>query len=159
MKGENNKKPCCKKVQCYLENMHITLKFLGEIREGKAEEVANALGPVLFSSFPIVCRGLGAFPNEKSARVLWAGIESPGLLELHSKLSAKLLDLGFEQEKFTPHLTIARARGQSNLSPIIEKYRGAIFGECTTSSFSLKKSTLTPNGPAYEVFRSFSVKV
>ncbi len=140
-------------------NIHITLKFLGEIDGGKAEEVSRALDSVEFSPFPLTCKGLGVFPSEKSIRVLWAGIESPGLLELYSRLEPRLTGLGFEKEKFVPHLTIARAKGKANLTEILAKFRGEVFGECNVTSFSLKKSTLTPEGPIYEDILSVSVKV
>ncbi len=140
------------------ENIHITLKFLGEISGNRAGEISRAMDSTEFSKFPLICKGLGAFPSEKSVRVLWAGIESPGLVELHSRLEPKLAQLGFEKENFTPHLTIARARDRARLDSVLSKYREEVFGECVVSSFSLKKSALTPKGPVYENIHSASVK-
>ena len=139
--------------------MHLTLKFLGEISEGKAKEASNSLDSLTFSPIPLTCRGLGVFPSRNLPRVLWAGIESPGLVALHSKLEPKLLELGFAREDFTPHLTIARAKGKVELKSILEKYSGELFGECLIRSLHLKKSTLTPEGPVYEDVHSVSVKI
>ena len=141
------------------KNLHITLRFLGDITGSKAREGSEAISSIKFSPFHLACRGLGVFPSEKSIRVLWAGIESPGLLELCLKLEPRLTELGFEKERFTPHLTIARAKGKANVTEILAKYGGEFFGECAVNSFSLRKSTLTPDGPIYEDVRSVSVKV
>ncbi|MFH1470533.1 MAG: RNA 2',3'-cyclic phosphodiesterase [Candidatus Micrarchaeota archaeon] len=137
------------------KSMHITLKFLGDINEDKATEISGVLGAIEFFPFPLVCKGLGTFPNEFSPRILWAGIESPGLLELHSRISPKLEQLGFEKEQFTPHLTLARAKEKVQLSTLLEKHRSEPFGDCAINLFSLKKSTLTPNGPIYEDIHIF----
>ncbi|MFH0817853.1 MAG: RNA 2',3'-cyclic phosphodiesterase [Candidatus Micrarchaeota archaeon] len=140
-------------------SMHITVKFLGEIDDGKIEKISEIMDSVRLIPFPLACRGLGVFPNEKFIRVLWAGIESPGLNKLYSELAPKLLALGFGPEEFVPHLTIARAKGKANLDSILAKYRNEVFGECAISSFSLKKSTLTQTGPVHEDLHRVSVKV
>ena len=144
------------------KNMHITLAFLGEISEERAREVSAAMGALDCSAFPLSCAGLGAFPSRKSARILWAGIESPGLLKLQKGLEQKLSGLGFEKGDFTPHMTIARAKSQASLDSLLEKYSGFQFGSCTISSIFLKKSTLAPEGPVYETLyehRLRSVKI
>lgn len=138
--------------------MHITLKFFGEITPGKANEISSAMDATEFSAFPLACKGLGVFPSRNFVRVAWAGIESPGLVELHKKLEPKLAGLGFQKEDFTPHLTIARAREKVRLDQLLDKYANEPFGDCLIDSFHLKKSTLTPHGPVYEDVHSVSVK-
>jgi RNA 2',3'-cyclic 3'-phosphodiesterase len=141
------------------EAMHLTMKFLGEIDEAKAKEVSKSLDSLIFSPLALTCRSLGVFPSRNFPRVLWAGIESPGLIGLHSKLDQKLAGLGFQKEDFTPHLTIARAKEKVELESVLEKHSGELFGECLVHSLYLKKSTLTQNGPIYENVHFVSVRI
>jgi 2'-5' RNA ligase len=143
------------------ENMHITLKFLGEIDETTGAHVSEVLDSVAsqVSPFKLTCRGLGVFPSRKFVRVLWAGIESPELVRLSSNLEPRLKELGFKEEKFVPHLTIARAKDRAQLDGLLEKHGDTLFGECTVDSIHLKKSTLSPGGPIYRVIHSAPVKI
>jgi len=100
------------------ENMHLTLQFLGEVEEAQMNGIVAAMQAAAadHAPMPVHLDGLGAFPNPRRPRVLWAGLAAPpGLAELQAKLSAVLDELGFppERSRFTPHLTLARARGQA----------------------------------------------
>lgn len=137
------------------ENLHITLKFLGEIDESKAREIKNIIGSIKFSPFEVNCMGVGVFPNEKYIRVVWVGVESNGILEkLAEELNDKLEKIGFltAKEKFTSHLTIARVKRKVDLHTFIPKHKNDFFGQFTVmeGDIKLKKSTLTPKGPIYE---------
>lgn len=98
------------------ENIHLTLKFLGEVPEDMLDYLVAALTPLgeRHSPFEIEARGPGAFPNPRRAKVLWAGVGAGAdeLKALASDVEGALGPLGFERERrpFTPHFTLGRAR-------------------------------------------------
>ncbi len=138
-----------------LENLHITLRFIGEVPQPVVNEIMNKLKTVTYQKFKIKVRGLGAFPNNSNPRVIWAGITegSKELSELHEIIEKLVGKYGIKDDKeFTPHLTIARVRSQRNkqhIITILEKYRDLEFGEQSVECIKLKKSVLTPRGPIY----------
>jgi len=98
--------------------MHLTLKFLGNVADGDVPEICSVVAAAAaeIDPFEIICRGLGGFPNSREARTLWIGIEQGNdeLRELQSAIDTALSKkLGFakEQRGFTPHLTIGRVKG------------------------------------------------
>ncbi len=143
------------------ENLHMTLKFLGEIPEDKAEAVATAMERCLegFGAFDVVIRGLGAFPTNKRPRVIWAGFAVNGekFVAMNKSLEEKLSELGVQMgERFHPHLTLARARsarGKEELVALLERWKNAELGDFRVEKVELKKSTLTPKGPIYSTLR------
>jgi 2'-5' RNA ligase len=145
------------------ENLHVTLKFIGEAAPHKLDEIVAALS-VVRSGQPaeLQFRGLGFFPNEKRARVLWVGTDaSPNLAAIAGDIVQQLEPLGFPPEKrtFTPHLTLARL-GAPGIS---ERLRGAVrenverdFGALRAGKFHLIESKLKPSGAEYTTLRSFA---
>lgn len=139
------------------ENIHITLKFLGDTDEAKAEQIIQAIQSAAagIAPFEAKLKGAGVFPNPKFVRVVWAGIEGAEPLgKIAGKLEELLAPLGFEREKraFSPHLTVARVRsprGSERLAPILEKYKNADFGAFPVAEIKLKKSVLSREGPTY----------
>jgi 2'-5' RNA ligase len=146
-----------------LENLHVTLKFLGEIRDTKLDAVRTTLAQIRSEqAVKLEFRGLGFFPNEKHPRVFWAGIEaSTNLAELAGDVDGAMEKLGIprEQRSFSPHLTLARFERQG----MQEKLRSAIaenaqrdFGTLQTNEFHLIQSKLKPSGAEYTTLASFS---
>jgi 2'-5' RNA ligase len=139
------------------ENVHITLKFLGETNEDYIEPIyrviKNATQDV--NKFNIILEGAGVFPNQKYLKVIWLGIKQGEKLgSIAQKIDKELHELGFKKEKrnFSAHLTIARVRSSKNkekLLQIIEKYTDSKFAEINVNSIKLKKSELTQKGPIY----------
>jgi RNA 2',3'-cyclic 3'-phosphodiesterase len=142
------------------ENVHLTLKFLGDVRE----EVLTGLCAALevcerHVAFDARLAGFGAFPSARRAQILWVGIGvgSDELRSLATDLDAALAPLGFEREKrpYTPHLTLGRARGQpASFEPPPEEY----LGEFRVRRVELMESTLTPEGAVYRTVRAFALK-
>src|SRR6266853_5132530 len=134
------------------ENLHVTLKFIGEVPETKLAGVRVALASVR-SEQPVTLdfRGLGFFPNEKHPRVFWAGIEASSNLKfLAAEIENAMERVGIprEQRPFSPHLTLARFEPPR----LPEKLRGAIhehaareFGPLRTNQFHLIESKLKPS--------------
>jgi 2'-5' RNA ligase len=134
------------------ENLHITLRFLGDIDERKAAEIKSAISAVKFEPFAANCLSVGVFPSEDYIRVVWMGVESSGNLEkIAEELDEKLAGLGFAKEKFAGHLTIARVKKKLDLKDFLSKHKNDFFGEFKISpaNVKLKKSQLTPQGPIY----------
>lgn len=145
-----------------LENLHITLKFLGDVEEKKIELIKEKLKSS-FSDFPcfeVKLKGIGVFPEEKRVRVLWIGVEDNGILKkLNEKIERIMEKFGFEREKeFVSHITIARFKSVPNLNFIrefLEKHRDAVFGKFKIEDFFLYESFLTPEGPIYRKIERF----
>jgi 2'-5' RNA ligase len=144
------------------ENLHVTLKFMGEVPETKLAATRSVLAGVR-SDQPVTVdfRGLGFFPNEKRPRVFWAGIEaSPNLKTLAADIESVVEKLGIprEQRPFSPHLTLARFEPPG----LPEKLRSAIqenaareFGSLRTNQYHLIESKLKPSGAEYTTLESF----
>ncbi len=138
------------------ENIHITLRFLGEIPEVQTARVADAVRSVEFKPIKLSFEGVGVFPSSARPSVIWAGVtgEVPEVLYVFSRLERLLKDLGFEPERrgFQPHLTLCRVRSSRNISAlgdVLKELKDARFGELEVKSIRLKKSVLTGRGPIY----------
>ncbi len=97
------------------ENVHLTLKFLGNVAEGRKTEIIDALGPAVRGTraITLVVREAGMFPNARAPRVVWAGVEpDPAIEMLADRIERACAALGFPTEgrPFRPHLTLGRAR-------------------------------------------------
>jgi RNA 2',3'-cyclic 3'-phosphodiesterase len=136
------------------KNMHFTLLFLGEISDEAAENVKKALSTISFKPIKVRFTHVGAFPNPRSPRVVWIGVDdasSRQLVELASQVEKKLGPLGFKSDKpFKAHLTIFRIKTRADdISNIIEKFKKIDLGKYTMTELKFKQSILTPNGPIY----------
>ena len=147
-----------------LMNLHLTLKFFGDIDvEGidlLSEKISNVVSE--FNPFNIKIKGCGAFPNENHIKVIWIGIEEDGTLkDLHDKLDVEFKKLGFEADKrFSSHLTIGRMKSAKNKKEVksqIETLSDVEIGEMCVDRIILKKSTLKPSGPIYDDINIFEL--
>jgi 2'-5' RNA ligase len=144
------------------ENMHITLKFLGETDNSKLAAIQAALSAIR-SSQPVTLhfRGLGFFPNEKRAKVFWAGMEaSPNLPSLAAEIDQAMHKLGFplEDRPFSPHLTLARFQPPGlprRLAAAAKESATCDFGSLVAREFHLIESKLKPAGAEYTTVQSF----
>ena len=136
------------------QNFHFTLIFLGEKSDGDVARIKDKMAKVCFEPFTLTYAGVGAFPKPASARVVWIGVDQEGghkLITLANDVIAKMAELGFSADKpFSPHMTILRAKGRPlQISDITAKYQGRTFGSDLVDRVHLKKSDLSPSGPAY----------
>jgi RNA 2',3'-cyclic 3'-phosphodiesterase len=143
-------------------NLHVTLKFLGEVAGRKLEAVRRALAGIHSDqAVALAFRGLGFFPNEKQPHVFWAGMEaSPNLKMLAADIDAAMEKLGIprEQREFSPHLTLARferARLPEALRHAIAENAQREFGSWCAGEFHLIHSKLKPSGAEYTTLESF----
>lgn len=138
------------------ENIHITLKFLGEIPEATTSRVAGLVGGMSFRPFKLDFRGVGVFPGLSRPSVVWAGVEGDvsEVLAVYTELERGLASLGFEPERrpFQPHVTLCRVRSGRNRAQLAEAMTALgeeEFGRLSVTHISLKRSVLTRNGPIY----------
>ena len=147
-----------------LENLHLTLKFFGDIDIEGIDILSDKISNVVkdFDSFNIKIKGCGAFPNTNRIKVIWLGIENDDLVKkLHDELDKEFTKLGFDKDrKFSTHLTIGRmksAKGKAKVKSTIEEFGDVEIGEMNVDKIILKKSTLTPQGPIYEDLEIFEL--
>ena len=138
------------------ENVHLTLKFLGEIEPSLVEQASQVVKEASFQPFSARLEGVGVFPNLRRPRVVWAGISEgvSQLVEVWKDVDTKLSGLGFERERrgFSPHITIGRVRSGRNRERLVEELSTLsdyVFGGLQVDRVVLKKSVLTPRGPIY----------
>ena len=138
------------------ENIHLTLRFLGEIDPSTVEIVKKILGEARsFQRFHMHVRGIGGFPNISRPRVIWVGVERgrEDLLRIRRFIDERLsgLRVHVDQHEFEPHITIARVRDKlpQRASQILIDYANEDFGLSPVTKIVLKKSVLTPRGPVY----------
>lgn len=145
-----------------LENLHLTLKFFGNIDESQIEPIVQSIDQAVQETPPIHLRakGMGAFPNLRNPRVIWIGFVEgkEDLTSFQNKLEIELEKIGFPREDrpFHPHLTLGRvrsSRGKEDLIKSLERYREEEFGEIRAEKVVLFKSDLRPSGPIYTPLR------
>ncbi len=143
------------------KQVHITLKFLGDIPEDKVEPVASALSQVNCKSFEAKIKGVGVFPKPAYIKVIWLGAEG-NFEALHSEVERVLSPFKFEKDhQFSPHATLARVKMLKDKGALLEKIQkleNIDIGAMNVESISLKKSTLTPKGPIYETLREIKLQ-
>ena len=145
------------------ENLHLTLKFLGEVADERIADIGEALERALapLSRVAVSTRGLGVFPDIRRPKALWAGLDAAPLAPLARAVEDALAALGFAREKreFKPHLTLGRWRafaGRADaLRGEIEQWRGRDFGVSEIKEAVLFQSALKPDGAVYTALRVF----
>jgi 2'-5' RNA ligase len=142
------------------ENVHLTLKFLGEVDDNLVPKIEEALATVAAGAepFPLSLSGCGCFPNARAPRVLWVGLGEGAAAAgaLAAAVDEALEPLGFGREKrpFQAHLTIGRAKEPREAATTATR-KLAQLGEFAAAAepleaMALVKSTLTPDGSIYE---------
>ena len=144
------------------ENLHITLKFLGETDANKLDLILDVLQGI-HTARPIILNfsGLDYFSNAKRSSILWAGIQpSPNLQRIAQEIDLQMAKLGFPREDraFSPHLTLARLNKTGlpqKLVVAIEKNSSRAFGNFLANEFHLIESKLKSSGAEYTTVHSF----
>lgn len=139
-------------------NLHITLKFLGDMDRGQIPRLTGAVeaGVSAISKFAVTCKGVGAFPSLNRPRVIYVGLTegSADLLSLFSAVEAETVKAGFAaaDKGFRAHITIGRVReGQEvpGLSAAVAEAREMLFGRMSVSAVHVMESKLSAKGPTY----------
>jgi 2'-5' RNA ligase len=144
------------------QNLHITLKFIGEIPEPLVGNVIEPLKEVRVPPFSAHFRGLGVFPSPSRINVVWLGVieGEERIRELSAQVNDKLAAFG-RPEPFKAHLTIARVKGGRNVSELaseVGRRADEEGGIVSLTEFQLKKSVLMPSGPVYSDLAVFPLR-
>lgn len=150
-------------------NMHLTLKFLGEVSSGNVQSLARMLQTEAekHSGFEMTIGELGAFPNPRRPRVIWVGSEAPGELTLLQKaIEAETRKLGYpaEERPFSPHLTLgrisqnARPDEVSQVARALGEVKVGQIGRVQVDRVHLFRSDLKPSGAVYTSLYQFGLR-
>jgi len=141
-----------------VENLHLTLQFLGSVEEAAVEKIRSTLPSVAaqYQPFEVTVCGTGAFPDENRPRVIWIGCDdTEGRLKaLAGAVQTSLRPLGFEpdQHEFTAHLTLGRIRAPRPdvaLTRALDSLKDTAFGAWRVEAIHLFESQLRPEGSRY----------
>ncbi len=133
------------------DQLHLTLRFIGEVRDDTFAAIRTALERVTGAPFLLALRGVGHFPPGRHPRVLWVGLEeSAPLLKLQQEVELALIGANIppEERKFSPHLTLARLK-DTPPGPVLaleERFKAFGAGPFTVTEFHLYSSALTRSG-------------
>ncbi len=138
------------------ENIHLTLKFLGNVPTPRLSEVKSSLQQLIFPLFTAEIKGAGAFPNLNHMNVIWVGVEEgwSQVEQIYEQVEKLLSVLGFRRENrpFSPHITIARVRSgrkRDEIANFLRHLGNESFGTITVDKVRLKQSILSSSGPKY----------
>jgi RNA 2',3'-cyclic 3'-phosphodiesterase len=145
------------------DNLHITIKFLGEKTDLETKDIVSDLAKIHFTSFNMVFNNIGIFPHMKSPRIIWLGLtdeSSKKLNDIYFQINGVLKKYDYEKnkstlldpdtQKFLPHLTIFRIRNNYLIPNFISSFSDGIILEGEElNTISLKKSVLTSRGSIY----------
>jgi len=139
------------------DQIHLTLRFIGEVDRHRAEDVHAALGAIHHPAFELAVSGLGTFERRRRPEVIWAGVSPHAPLKaLHKKIDQAIARVGVEPDRRTyfPHITLARLdRGAGALGSILA--RRVATETFTVDGFTLFESRLTPQGPVYSTLERY----
>jgi 2'-5' RNA ligase len=149
-------------------NIHITLKFLGEIQQKKVKAITEIF-PEIFqnvAAFPLELGGLGVFPNFNHPKVIWVDIKNgaDGIKDLAMRVENALCGLGYPKERrpeFTAHVTIGRVRSMKNCRELVQAMQNFTFKgplQQNISKIVFFKSTLHSQGSIYEPLATAELK-
>ena len=142
------------------DNLHITLRFIGEVAEDRVDDIVAALDEVRGRAFTVVPGGAGHFGNGRKLRSIWVGIESsPEIAALHDKVDHALVRTGLPPEgrKYTPHVTVARLNGakRGHVLKWLEANGGFVALPFEARSFVLYESRMGRGGSVYVPLAEF----
>lgn len=142
------------------ENLHITLRFIGEVEEHVAAQLDMMFHGLRAPPFSLILRGAGVYQKGKIPHTLWAGVEeAAALIHLREKVDQALQRAGIvlESRKFMPHVTLARLKNApvDKVGRFLEDHNLFQAGPFAVSAFTLFRSHLTKNGSDYEALERY----
>lgn len=143
-----------------IHQMHLTLAFLGECSEKEKKEIHSELSAIQFSGFEITMNRLGAFPNEASPRIIWAGVrQNDDLMNLQHEISTRLKSFlrSDESHEYIPHITLARKKSKKGINHIVKQQLKSETPllNAYIKEFHLKESHLKRNGSEHEILHHY----
>jgi len=141
------------------ENLHLTLKFLGEISEKQADEIKIRLDGIGLKKFPAKFEEIGVF-SEKYVRIVWLKLGGEGIFNLQGIIDDRLADLFPPESRFMSHVTLIRPKALDDRKAFIANLKKIKLNipEFVVDSFSFKKSQLTPKGAIYTTIKDYKLE-
>ncbi|MBL8154271.1 MAG: RNA 2',3'-cyclic phosphodiesterase [Anaerolineae bacterium] len=145
------------------EQLHLTLRFIGDVEDDLLDTLSDALGQVRAAPFSFQLQGVGQFPPRGAPRIIWTGVKAPpDLKRLHGQIESVLQPLGIDPEDrpFSPHITLARlkeAPASESLRQFFGRHVHFKSAPIPVSRFVLYSSLLAPEGPTYTVEGQFAL--
>lgn len=142
------------------DQLHLTLKFIGEVEGSRILDISDALREIIFPQFTLCLQGVGTFPPRGTPRILWAGVQHTNqTIALRNAIERTLaaINIPRERKKYTPHLTLARLRN-CPIQHLQQMLAGNAFlqsSEFTVESFHLFSSHLTKKGALHNIEESY----
>ena len=141
------------------DQLHLTLRFVGEVDRHRAGDIHAALGGIHHAPFEIALNGIGAFERRGQPDAVWAGVAPHETLKaLHKKIDAALIRVGIapDERAYLPHITLARLKRSSGpVGNLLEQSGGLASAPFAVDSFALFESTLTPEGAVYSIVERY----
>ncbi len=142
------------------DNYHVTLRFIGEVPEDRAEDIDSALGAVRMQPFGLSLAGVGHFGKLRKARSVWVAVETnDALVRLQASVESAVVRAGFraEERRFRPHVTLARIKGETghHLANFLSEHGDFRAPPFEVRAFHLYESQLTRHGAMYRVLQSY----
>lgn len=141
-----------------VKNIHLTLKFLGDVQEGDIQKIGQEMLETArrFAPVSMTAKGIGVFPDFRRPRVVWVGVSgrTGGLVPLQSALEDRLADIGYPKERrpFKQHLTLGRAKKRIDTESLVQAvtaFSGQESEPFLIEKITLFKSDLKPSGAVY----------
>ena len=145
------------------ENLHLTLRFVGEVERPAANDLAAALARITWPRFALAIEGIGHFTRKGMTTALWARVAASGALEgLRQKVegACESVGLGRETRRFTPHVTLARLnRASGPIGTWLSSFGDLRAGPWDVNEFILYESHLGHTGAFYEPVTAFALRI
>lgn len=140
------------------ENLHLTLKFLGELSREEVEKVKEKLGEIRRERFDARISEMGVFSPE-FVRIIWVRVDGGGILELQKEIDEKLSGMFKKEERFMSHVTIARVKKTEDKKKLISELRAVKIPEANflVRDFYLVKSELKKEKAEHEILKEFEL--
>ncbi len=142
------------------DQIHITLRFFGDIDETSATRISQAMEKIEFQPFRVRAESVGQFPSKGLANVLYVKVYSPEIYMLEKTVNKALFLEGIPEEKkpFVPHITVSRFRKPTDLKNIMVRFGNEKFTDEICNRLIFFKSELTSGGPHYEIMKEIQLK-
>lgn len=142
------------------EQMHLTLRFIGEVEGGLFQDILDGLADIRAERFLLQLAGVGFFPPRGKPRIVWVGLQDKNpLLKLHNRLETRLVGLGLQPEgrRFSPHITLARLKNTptSRIVRFLEAHSLFYTSPFPVDNFHLYSSILSRKGASHRIEASY----
>lgn len=138
------------------EQIHLTLKFLGDTDDKKVQKLCQSLKIALEGQkpFEVIVEGMGGFPNACRPRVIWLGVKDPYRLKEMAGIvdnCVKELNLNCDDKRFSPHITVGRVNGSTDIEDLVSSCKGKVLCTFRCDHVNVMESKLYPKGAVHSV--------